>query len=253
MTKTRTYLALAAVGLLALGGLATAAAQPGPGGADSPSDDRRGQRDERREQMEERRNETQERRESMREAHDAWQDCKSASRGNASLNESSQRRCMGEKSFFLNATHARREARALHGAIGAIERQIGRLEAREIALEQKIASGNLTANETEKAEAAIAKIDGHQERLAEKLEKLKARLGLLHDRWQSVRDHVADRRQHEDDEEEDEETSSSSSSSSASETSSSSSSSSASETSSSSSSSSASETSSSSSSSSPSS
>lgn len=199
MTKTRTYLALAAVGLLALGGLATAAAQPG--GDDDSSGDRRGQRDERREQVEERRNETRERHDKMREAHDKWQDCKAAGRGNASLNESAQRRCMAEKSFFLNATQARREARALHGAVGAIERQMGRLEAREIALEQKLASGNLTANETERAEAAIAKIDGHQDRLAEKLEKLKARLDALHAKWQSVRDHVADRRQHEGDDE----------------------------------------------------
>jgi len=200
MTKTRMYLALAAVGLLAVGGLATVAAQSGP----DDSDDRRGprddRRDERKERMEERRNETQERRVIVREAHDAWQECKAASRGNASLEESAQRRCMAERSFFLNATHARREARALYGAIGAIERQIGRLEAREIALEQKVASGNLTANETAKAEAAIAKIDDHQERLAERLEKLKDRLEALHARWQSVRDHVSDRRQHEDDE-----------------------------------------------------
>lgn len=215
MTKTRMYLALAAVGLLAVGGLATTVAadsSSGPGD-DDEGDDRRGHRDERREKLEERRNETRERHDKMRDAHDAWQECKESSRGNASLNESAQRRCMAEKSFFLNATHARREARALHGAIGAIERQIGRLEAREIALEQKVASGNLTANETAKAEAAIAKIDDHQERLAEKLEKLKARLAALHEKWQSVRDHVADRRQHEDDEEEDDDEDSSSSSS----------------------------------------
>ena len=219
MTKTRMYLALAAVGLLAVGGLTTAvAAQSSSGASDDGSDDRRGHRDERREQMEERRNETKERHETMRKAHDAWQDCKAASRGNASLNGSAQHRCMAEKSFFLNATHARREARALYGAIGAIERQIGRLELREIALEQKIASGNLTANETAKAQEAIAKIDQHQERLAEKLEKLKDRLEALHAKWQSVRDHVADRRHQEDEDGEDEdEDGSLSSSSSASE------------------------------------
>src|SRR5687767_15527701 len=111
------------------------------------------------------------RHERMRAAHDAWQDCKAEAR-NATGNGSHVERCGDEKSFFLNATKARREAHALHGAIGALERRLGRLEAREIALEQSLEDGNLTANETAAIEAKIAKIDAHQDRMAERLQAL---------------------------------------------------------------------------------
>ena len=229
MTKTKLFLAILSAGLLALGGMATAVAAEDED--DSPSD--------RREKAQERRHDLQnrsadgnhsadarERHERMREAHDAWQDCKEDHR-NSSLNESMQRYCMAEKGFFLNATHAKREGRALYGAIAALERQIGRLELREMALEEKLASGNFTGNQTaESVQAAIEKIDAAQERLAEKLEALKARLDALHEKWQTVRDHVKERRHGDDDEddEEDDDESSSGSSSSASESASSSSS-----------------------------
>lgn len=186
MTKTKLFLAILSTGLLALGGLATTVAAEG-------DDDRspREKAQDRREQVQERR---EVRKERMDAAQDAWQECKRPHQ-NASLNESVQRRCMAEKSFFLNATHARREGRALVGAIAALERQIGRLEVREMHLEEKLASGNLTGNQTaESVQAAIDKIDAAQERLAEKLDKLKARLAALHEKWQSVRDEVKERR-----------------------------------------------------------
>lgn len=184
MSKTTLFLTIAATGLLALGGLATAVAAQGDDDA-SPREKAK----ERREAAQEQRDV---RKEKMEVAKDAWQDCKRASHDNVSLNESAQRRCMAEKSFFLNATHARREAKALTGAIAALERQIGRLEVREIHLEAKLASGNYTGNESaESIQAAIEKIDAHQERLAEKLADLKARLAALHEKWQTVRDHVA--------------------------------------------------------------
>lgn len=196
MSKTTLFLTIAATGLLALGGLATAVAAEGDDDA-SPSPKAK----ERREAIQEHR---EVRKEKMEDAKDAWQGCKRASRDNVSLNESAQRRCMAEKSFFLNATHARREAKALYGAIAALERQIGRLEVREMHLEQVLESGNFTGNQTaESVQAAIDKIDAHQERLGEKLEGLKARLDALHEKWQSVRDHVKDRRHGEDDEGED--------------------------------------------------
>lgn len=196
MSKTTLFLTIAATALLALGGLATTVAAQGDDDA-TPREKAK----ERREAVQEQRDV---RKEKMDAAKDAWQDCKRAGRENVSLNESAQRRCMAEKSFFLNATHARREAKALTGAIAALERQIGRLEVREMHLEGILESGNFTGNQTAgSVQEAIEKIDAHQERLAEKLEKLQARLDALHEKWQSVRDHVKDRRQGEGDDGED--------------------------------------------------
>lgn len=233
MSKTTLTLAILATGLLALGGLATTVAADDSDSPRSKAQERREDAREHRSELREDREdhdgnrsaERQERQDRMRAAHDAWQECKrEAVADNASVPES----CGDEKAYFLNATHARREGRALHGAIAALERQIGRLEAREIALEAKLASGNFTGNQTaESVQAAIEKIDAAQERLAAKLEALKARLDALHGKWQSVRDEVQDRRHGDDDEDEEEDeddSSSSSSSASASESASSSSS-----------------------------
>ncbi|MHB1262653.1 MAG: hypothetical protein ACYC2H_13180, partial [Thermoplasmatota archaeon] len=49
----------------------------------------------------------------------------------------------------------------------------------------------------------IEKIDSHQERMAERLADLRERLDARHEKWQSVRDEVADRR-HGDDGDDDE-------------------------------------------------
>jgi hypothetical protein len=226
MTKTTLFLTIAAVGLLAVGGLATAVvAKPGPGRGDQ-ADDHRGPRDgnaTREERQAMRSNHTagnhsadrMDRHERMRAAHDAWQDCK---REAVAANESVPDSCGSEKAFFLNATHARREGHALVGAIAALERQIGRLEVRQMALEDRLEDGNLSANQTAAIQERIEKIDAAQERLAEKLDQLKARLDALHEKWQSVRDEVKERRHGEDDQddEEDEEDLGSSSSSSSS-------------------------------------
>lgn len=192
---TRLSLSLLAVGLLAITAFAsTVVAQPGEGSAsDHP---RASERSERKAQMENRSAEREDRQERMRGAHDAWQACK---RENATANESKQERCGDEKAFFLNSTHARREGRALYGAIAALERRIGRLEAREIVLEQEIASGNLSANETAEIQEKIEKIDSHQERMVERLQHLQDRLDALQAKWQSVRDHVAAKRHGSDD------------------------------------------------------
>lgn len=202
----RLALSLLAVGLLAMTAFAsTALAKPG--------DDAREKRVER--------SEIQERRGA---AADAWKEqCRP---DNATLNESMQRRCMVVKHFHDNATKARREARALYGAIAALERRIGRLEVREESLEDKLAAGNFTGNQTaESLQEAIDRIEEHQERAIERLQHLKERLAALHEKWQNVRDHVADRRGHGGDDEDDDEgepsasTSASSTSTSASDTS----------------------------------
>lgn len=216
MSKTRTTLALSllCVGLLAVAAFAApATAKPGPG---EEGDDRRpdspGKRMENHTADRDNRSaDRMDRHERMRAAHDAWQECK---REAAAGNESHVDRCGDEKSFFLNATKARREAHALHGAIAALERRIGRLEAREIALEQELEDGNLSANETARIEAKIAKIDSHQDRMAERLEALKERLEARHAKWHAVID-AADA--DEDDDEEDDESESSSESESESE------------------------------------
>ncbi|HUR25603.1 MAG TPA: hypothetical protein VM327_06285 [Candidatus Thermoplasmatota archaeon] len=211
MSKSRTTLTLSLLcfGLLAVAAFAApATARPGPG---EQADDRP-DRPDRRAAMEnrtadgnytghhaERENRSaqrMDRHEHMRAAHDAWQACK---RENSTANESVQVRCGDEKSFFLNATKARREGRALIGAIEALERRLGRLEAREIALEQKLESGNLTDNETAAIQEKIEKIDSHQERMAERLQDLTERLEHRQAKWQAVRDEVADHRHGHDD------------------------------------------------------
>src|SRR5687767_8067038 len=194
MSKTRTTLAVTALclGLLAVAALAS------PVTAKGGDEDRSGPRREAAEERMENRTahrddhtaqnhtDRMDRHERMRAAHDAWQECKRDA--NATGNQSMKDRCGDEKSFFLNATKARREAHALHGGIAALERRLGRLEAREIALEQELAGGNLTANETAELEARIAQIDSHQERMAERLEALKDRLEARHARWHAVID-----------------------------------------------------------------
>jgi chromosome segregation ATPase len=188
MRKTPLAISLLCVGLLAV----TALASPvtAKDGGDQPSASER--RDAAKERMENRSADREERKDRMREAHDAWQDCKHDA--NATGNESRRVRCGDERAFFLNATKARREGATLYGAIAALERRIGRLEAREIALEQQVASGNLSANETAESQEKIEKIDSHQERMVELLHKLQERLAALHEKWQSVRDHVAEKR-----------------------------------------------------------
>jgi chromosome segregation ATPase len=198
MTTKPRLMALVAVGLLALGAMAA------PAAAQDDADDRREQA---RERAEERREQAQERRQEAREraadARDAWKEhCRPE--GNATLNETEQRRCMAVKEFFQGAHEARREGRALYGAIDAMERRIGRLEVREEALEQKLASGNFTGNETAASiQEKIDKIEAHQERMMERLEHLRERLEALHEKWQSVRDHVAERRHGGEDDEDD--------------------------------------------------
>lgn len=216
MNKRTPILALLAVGLLAVGAFATtAAAQPGD---DSPSSDHRGPRERAQERMENRSAENrsadrQDRHERMRDAHDAWQACK---RENSTANVSMQERCGDEKAYFLNATHARREAHAHIGAIAALERQIGRLEVREMRLQDKLDDGNLSANQTASIQERIDAIQDAQERLADKLERLKARLGSLEEKWASARDEVKERRHSDDEDDEDDEDDSESSSSSSS-------------------------------------
>ncbi len=70
-------------------------------------------------------------------------------------------------------------------------------------LEQELAAGNHTANETAELQEKIDKIDSHQERMVERLAELRERLDARHEKWQSVRDEVSDRR-HGDDGEDDE-------------------------------------------------
>ena len=208
MSTRTTVLALMGVGLLALAAIATPVlAKP----SDAADERRQAGQDKaaaRREAMQEkaelRGNLTQER-------------CL-ARHGNHSLNESAESKCMKHGEFAEKAFKARRAAHALLGAINATERQWARLNATEDRLEAALAAGNLSANETERIEHRLEKIDAKQERLADRLEALKERLAKLHDKWAAVREHVDERRkrhqQADDDADDDEDDSSSESSSS---------------------------------------
>ena len=221
MTKTTLALTMLCIGLLAASAIASPVTAKG-GDEDRPASDRRDAMKERMEnRTAERENHTadrMDRHERMRAAHDAWQECKRDA--NATGNESMKERCGDEKAFFLRAVHARREAAALHGAIAALERRLGRLEAREIALEQQIEDGNLSANETARLQAKIDKIDSHQERMVERLEALKDRLEARHAKWHAVIDDADDADEDDEDDEDDDESESESDSESESESSS---------------------------------
>ena len=196
MSKTRNaILAALCVGLLAVTAFATsAAAKPGPESGDDHSgrparDAGDARKADRQELRDNRSAERKDRHEDMRDAHDAWQDCKRDFRAaNGTLNESMQEHCMAEKSFFLNATHARREGRALVGAIAALERRLGRLEEREHLLEDRLAEGNLTANETAAIQERLDHIEEKQDQMVDKLQRLRERLAELREKWHSAKE-----------------------------------------------------------------
>lgn len=196
MTPRKFFMAIAAVGLLAVAGLATSvAAQPGPHSS--------GRADEMRDRAEDRRDRAEDARDRAEDFRDHFED--RCGEDAAALNASEQAQCMRVRGFFLNATQARRESAALFGAVAALERNIGRLEVREVHLEQQLAAGNFTGNETAASiEAALATIEDAQERLVERLDALALRLSALHEKWQAVRDHVEERRHGGDDDLEDE-------------------------------------------------
>ena len=194
MNKTRTLLSLGTIGLLALAAIAVPVlAKPGPG-SDGPGTRDNPDRDRPALNQSERQDLRGERRDAMRDAHDQWQECKRAFHNETDLNQSMQEHCMGEKAFFLNATHARREAHALIGAIVGLERRLGRLEERKILLEQ--AMSNASLNETQKAvlQARIDKIQDHEEKAVAELQQLRDHLKDLDAKWESVREHIAERR-----------------------------------------------------------
>ncbi|MEK6975127.1 MAG: hypothetical protein AABY18_02145 [Candidatus Thermoplasmatota archaeon] len=210
MTTRNTILAVLAAGLLTLTALAVPVLAK-----DSDENETRDHSDDRRDKAQDRREAAQEKAEHRGEQ--AEERCLER-HANESLNDSAERDCMKVGDFAEKAFKARRAAHALLGAINATERQMARLNATEDRLEDRLAAGNLSANETERIEHRLEKIDAKQERLEHRLEALKERLAKLHEKWQAVREHVEERRRgHDDDEHEDDDEHSSSSSSSSSE------------------------------------
>ena len=213
MTTRTTVLALMGVGLLALAAIATPVLA-------KPSDDASERRQAGHDKAAARREAAQEKAELRGNLTE--QRCLER-HGNQTLNDSAEERCMKHGEFAEKAFKARRAAHALLGAINATERQMARLNATEDRLEAKLAAGNFSGNESAAAiEKRLERIDAKQERLEERLDALQERLAKLHEKWDAVRDHVAERRggHHEDDDQDDDESSSGSSSSSASESSS---------------------------------
>ena len=191
--KTKTLFAVLATALLALGAtaLAVEAKETGrPDGRGPP------------EKAEERRAEAEAKREEAKE--------KMQARCAAFDNETRERRC---EHLVGAAFKARRAANAISKAIEAHERILERVNASIVKVEEKLESGNFTANETAKLEKRLERLEARQDRILEKIEKLEAKLEALKAKWAQVREHVAEMREkrHDgDDEEEDDETSTSS-------------------------------------------
>ncbi len=89
---------------------------------------------------------------------------------------------------------ARRAAHALIKAIDALEHRVVVLEKLEVKFMEKLEGENLTANQTAAFEAKLVRIQEAQNKTLEKIEKMEERLERLKEKWDKVRDHVADHR-----------------------------------------------------------
>jgi predicted nucleic acid-binding Zn-ribbon protein len=92
-----------------------------------------------------------------------------------------------------DAVKARRVAAALMTAIRVHEQELGRVDFRIDMLNERLASGNLTANQTAAAHDSLAKLQARHTALVQKIKDEQAKLASLRDRWTEVRDHMKDR------------------------------------------------------------
>jgi hypothetical protein len=114
--------------------------------------------------------------------------------GNETEEDSDGRRCDRIREAHEHGNMARREAHAILHAIAAHQRRYERLNATEADLEARLADGNLTENETLRAQHRLERIDSHQNRTQEQIDHLQAVLERLRARWDEVREHVDERR-----------------------------------------------------------
>jgi chromosome segregation ATPase len=176
--RTKPLIALLAVGVLALGAVALSVDAKPDGGRDGPAQSQAAK---------EHRQEAQDRAEAMREK--AKQKCSEPA------NDTAAKRCEKVKDLMGGAAKARREAHALLTAIRVHERQLGNVDFRIHEVEQKLASGNLTANQTSELQNRLGHLKDRHDRLIEKIAAEKAKLQALHDKWAEVRDHLRDRKE----------------------------------------------------------
>jgi chromosome segregation ATPase len=230
--RTKFLLALLATGLLAAGAVATSvAAKPGDAQNTSPrpqdrpkgsqnatadqearyhemcdhpanatvekrceayrnAQERKDIKDDRKQVKEDRRNLTQDRKELREDRKELRDDVKDSCR-QAAANSTAKARC----DHLQDAVKARRVAHALLEAIRVHERELGRVDFRIEMAKERIASGNLTANQTREAQARLAHLEERHDRLVEKLKEEQAKLAALRDRWSEVKDHLKDREQ----------------------------------------------------------
>jgi chromosome segregation ATPase len=204
--RTKFLLAVLATGVLAIGAIATSvAAKPGddgprgaqgsPPACDHPANATVQKRcDEAR--MKEQRKEVQQDRKDLKDDRKQLKEDRKELRDQvkdfcekAAANSTASQRC----DHLKDAVKARRVAHALLSAIRVHERELGRIDFRIEMAKERIASGNLTGNQTSEAQDRLAHLEVRHDRLVEKLKDEQAKLAALRDRWSEVKDHLKDR------------------------------------------------------------
>lgn len=188
--RTKFLVALLATGVLAVGAIAVAVdARPGDGpgnhpGANGTSDPNSGNQT-MRQQRQQMRQDRQQVREDRRELRDQIADfC-----AHAAANSTAAQRC----EHLKDAVKARRVALGLEVAIRVHERELGRVDVRIAMVKEKLASGNLTANQTAKAQDFLSHLQQRHDSLVQKIKDEQAKLAALRDRWMEVRAHIRQR------------------------------------------------------------
>lgn len=110
------------------------------------------------------------------------------------LTEREQERCDRIRSAHEPGHEARRAGHALVKAIDAHYARVGKLEMKEYEAEQRLADGNLSANDTERLEHALVVIQAQQNKTLDRIAHLEERLGALQAKWSEVEEHVREQR-----------------------------------------------------------
>lgn len=131
-----------------------------------------------------------EKRDDMREKANATYHAKCDQPANATV----EKRCENVRKFMDRDMRAMREARALMGALHALERQKARLEIREKILEDKL-NKSTSANETAHLQKRLDNVREHLAKVDAKIEKLEDRIAKLREKFQEIRQKFEDRRE----------------------------------------------------------
>lgn len=110
------------------------------------------------------------------------------------LTEREQERCDRIRDAHEPGHEARRAAHALVKAIDAHYARVGKLEMKEYEIEQQLADGNLSDNETQRLEHALVVIEAQQNKTLDRVAHLEERLDALKAKWAEVEEHVREQR-----------------------------------------------------------